>query len=371
MERFARTLSVLTLVLAAGCAALPWPQRSRPDAATALPDGRLDLRGAVHVHTRASHDARGSMRELLRGARDAGLSWIALTEHTRPGGPPPSGTMNGVVLIPGFELKAWGGSLLALGVDARPESYRDPVAVTREVHAAGGLTFVAHLDTSQVTLDDWKAATPDGLEVANLHTAAIETGLLRLGLSTALLPGPLALRPLLRTPRAQLARWEELPGDAIVAGVDAHAKFRLLGWVGTIDTYGRLFRLLTTHVIAREATRPAILEALRAGDSYVAFEGRGRVDHFEFALEDGRAAISAPHAARLALVCDGARTELGITSEVSAPLPAGAERCRAEAWLGNELWVVTSYRRVAEAATRSPAATRAADEARSGTAPPD
>jgi hypothetical protein len=370
MESLSRALTVVTLLLVAGCAALPWPQRSRPGGATALPDGRLDLRGAVHVHTRSSRVARGSVRELLRGARDAGLAWIALTEHTRPGGPPPSGTMDGVVVIPGFEMKAWGGSLLGLGVDARPESYRDPVAVAREVHAEGGLVFVAHLDTSQVTLDDWSAAAPDGLEVANLHTAAIEAGVMRLGLASALLPGPLALRPLLRTPRALLARWEELPADAIVAGVDAHAKFRLLRWVGTIDTYGRLFHLLTTHVVAREATRPAILEALRAGDSYVAFEGREPVDHFEFALQDGRASIAAPRPAELALICDGARSELGVASEASAPLPSGAVRCRAEAWLDGELWIATSYRRVAEP-TRSPAATRAASEARSETASPD
>jgi hypothetical protein len=352
MKRLARALRVPLLVLAAGCAALPWPQRPLPGGATALADGRLDLRGVVHVHTRASHDAAGSLQELVRGARDAGIAWVALTEHTRPGDPPASGSADGVLLIPGFELRAWGGSLLAIGIDARPETYRDPVAATREIHAAGGLAFVAHLDASQVTLEDWIAAAPDGLEIANLHAAAVESGLLRLGLLGTLLPGPLALRPLLRTPRGALARWEDLPGDAIVSGTDAHAKFRVLGGLGTVDTYGRLFRLVTTHVVAREASRAAVLDALRRGDSYVAFEGRGRVDHFGFELADGRVEIAAPHPARLTLVCDGARLELGVASTARGEVPSGATRCRAEAWLGDELWVVTSYRRVVPPAPR-------------------
>ncbi len=346
METLARALGALMLVLASGCAALPWPQGARPGGATVLANGRLDLRGVVHVHTRASHDAEGSLQELVRGARDAGVAWVALTEHTRPGGPPASGSMDGVLLIPGFELRAWGGSLLALGIEARPESYRDPAAATREIHAAGGLAFVAHLDTSQVSVEEWTAAAPDGLEIGNLHAAAHESGSFRLGLAGTLLPGPLALRGLLRTPRAALARWEELPGDAIVSGTDAHAKFRVLGRLGTVDTYGRLFRLITTHVVARDASRAAILEALRAGESYVAFEGRARVDHFGFELAEGHAELSAPRPARLTLVCDGTRLELGIASRARSAVPSGAARCRAEAWLGDELWIVTSYRRL-------------------------
>jgi hypothetical protein len=233
-------------------------------------------------------------------------------------------------------------------VNGRPEFYRDPVAATREIHAAGGVAIVAHLDTSDVDLDAWNAAEPDGVEIANLHTAALESGFFRLGLASALLPGPLALRPLLRTPTAQLERWEELPGDAIVGGTDAHAKYRLLGSIGTIDTYGRLFRLLTTHVVAREVSRTAILDALRRGDSYVAFEGRASVNHFRFELRGNEAHIAAPAPARLMLVCDGSRRDLGIAVEARVELAPHAVRCRAEAWLKDELWIVTSYRRVRE-----------------------
>jgi hypothetical protein len=366
-------VSLVALLLAGstGCAFLPWPQARRSGGVAALRDGRLDLRGSVHVHTTASHDAAGSIRELVRGAREAGVAWVALSEHTRPGGAPAAGRVDGVLLIPGFELRAWGGSLLALGVDTLPESYRDPVAATQEIHAAGGVAFAAHLDTSQLGVDEWVAASPDGLEIANLHSAAVESGILRLALAGALLPGPWALRLLLRTPREPLERWERLSdADAIVGGVDAHAKFRLLGWLGTADSYGRIFRLLTTHVIVSEASRDAILDALRHGRSYVAFEGRAPVNHFRFELDAERIEIQSPRDARLALVCDGVRVELGTAIEARLRTPPGALRCRAEAWLGDDLWIVTSYRRVESDATRALAATTAANAARSVLPPP-
>jgi hypothetical protein len=132
-----------------------------------------------------------------------------------------------------------------------------------------------------------------------------------------------------------------------VGAVDAHAKFRVLGPLGgTIDRYRDMFRTLTTHVLARDASAPALLEALRAGRSYLAFEGLAVVDVFRFEPDPGGFALAAPRAARLRLVCDGVHAaEADAQRAVLAP-PAGARRCRAEALLGSRRWVVTSYRPV-------------------------
>lgn len=43
---------------------------------------REDLRGDLHVHTKAS-DGRHSLAEMVQAARDAGLDYIAITEHSR------------------------------------------------------------------------------------------------------------------------------------------------------------------------------------------------------------------------------------------------------------------------------------------------
>ena len=76
----------------------------------------VDLRGVVHVHTRGSHDSPGTIAEVVAAARSAGVSWVAITEHTRPGELGPWGVIDGVTVIPGFELRSAGASLLAIGV---------------------------------------------------------------------------------------------------------------------------------------------------------------------------------------------------------------------------------------------------------------
>ena len=166
-----------------GCAALPWPGPgpTLPSAHERDAGGWLDLRGAVHVHTRDSHDSPGELDDLADAARSAGIDWVALTEHTRPGEPPASGRIRGVTFIPGYELRAWGGSLLALGIDALPDPHRDPARSIAAIHAAGGVALIGHLERSAVTAEEFAALGVDGIEIANLHAAAKKRGLLQNG----------------------------------------------------------------------------------------------------------------------------------------------------------------------------------------------
>lgn len=342
IERIALALAACAL---SACAALPWPSgRTRLEGARAGAE-LLDLRGAVHVHTRVSHDSRGSIGDIVDAAHDAGIAWVAFTEHTRHARlQPAQGEVEGVLLIPGWEISSAGGSILALGVRDRAGLPHEPRALVDAIHARGGVAFVGHLERSELAQPDrYAEAAPDGIELANLHANANEVRF-RLALGELLLPAPLALRSLLRTPRANLARWAELPGArAIVGGVDAHAKFRALGPLGgTLDRYRDLFRLLTTHVLVRERTAPAILEALREGRSYVAFEGLGAVERFEVTREADGFHLRAPREARLALVCAGVVESEALAADAVLPAPANTERCHAEAWLGDRLWIVTS-----------------------------
>jgi hypothetical protein len=129
--------------------------------------------------------------------------------------------------------------------------------------------------------------------------------------------------------------------------VDAHAKLRLLGFLGgTVDRYRDTFRLLTTHVLARDASQGAILEALHEGRSYLAFEGLAPVAFFRFERVGAGFALELPRPARLALVCRGARPVEADGPAAVLAVPAGATHCRAEARLGARLWAITSYRRI-------------------------
>jgi hypothetical protein len=340
-----RALALSTCaMLAAGCASLPWPGPRRSSGTADAGQGWLDLRGVVHVHTSGSHDSPGTLDEVVAGARAAGVRWVAITEHTKPGIPPPGGDYDGVLVLPGYEARAVGGSLLALGVAERPPRGLPPGELVRFVHARGGAAFVGHFERSRLADPEaYAAAAPDGVEILNLHAQAIARAG-RLALRLLLLPAPIAFRTLLASPRGNFARYEALrDADAIVGGVDAHAKFRLLGRYAPLDRYRDMFALLTTHVLVREPSAPAILAALREGRSYVALEGVAQVERFEFRRRGRAFELAAPRPCRLALVCDG--RESGFRNARAATLlpPAGARRCRAEATLDGRLWIVTSY----------------------------
>ena len=347
--QISRALAAGSLALTlTGCAAIPWPRGALPPAATRTAEGWLDLRGVVHVHTRASHDSPGTVAEVVAAARAQGVQWVALTEHTRPGVLGPHGVIDGVTVIPGFETRAAGASLLAIGVAERPPASKDPGELVRFTHASGGVAVVGHFEHSGLADPAaWRAAGPDAIELVNLHANARERRV-SLGWRVPLLPSATALRALLFVREASRVQWEALPGPPpIVGSVDAHAKFRLLGPLGgTVDRYRDTFRSLTTHVLARDASQAAILEALREGRSYLAFEGLAPVAAFRFEPVAGGFALEAPRPARLALVCQGARPVEADGSRAVLAAPPGAARCRAEARLGERVWIVTSYRSV-------------------------
>jgi len=341
-ERLGIGLAALAL---SACAALPWPSGSMRAEGARGTDEWLDLRGVVHVHTRVSHDSGGSIGEVVDAAHGAGVSWVAFTEHTHDAILlPATGEIEGVILIPGWEVGILGGSILALGIADRTGLPREPRALVEAIHDRGGAAFVGHFERSALADPErFAAAAADGIEIANLHANA-EAVRLSLALGELLLPAPLALRVLLRTPTENLERWAALSqARAIVGGVDAHAKFRALGPLGgTFDRYRDLFRLLTTHVLVRERSATAIIEALRDGRSYVAFEGIAPVDRFEYVREGAAVRVRAPQKARLLLVCEGVVASEATAAEAVLDADEATRHCHVEAWLDGRLWIVTS-----------------------------
>jgi hypothetical protein len=333
------------LVLA-GCAAVPWPRTpfvTGPEAGG--PGALLDLRGVVHVHTRGSHDSPGTLEQVVRAARSAGVAWVAVTEHTQPGRLPPRGSVQGVAILPGYEFHARGGSILAIDVSGPPPSTgRDHAALVHWIHAQGGLAFVGHFESSRLADPvTYRELGLDGIELANLHAAAAARTV-PVVLGALALPNAWGQRALAQTPIENMARWARLPeARTIVAGVDAHSRWRLLGPLGgTFDRYGDVFRVLTTHVLAGGPGPDAVMEALRAGRTYVAWEALGRVDAFGFVAGAQGFRVAAPRPARLALVCDGEEVDSHSGRAALLRPPPTAEWCRAEAWLDDRLWIATS-----------------------------
>jgi hypothetical protein len=345
-----RGIIVVALLLPA-CAAVPWPSTRHPGpsgpAPTATSAPWRDLRGVVHVHTRTSHDSPAHLEDLLRAAERRGIAWLGLTEHAGSGrGAVASGRRGKVTVLPGFEMHVAKGSLLALGIADEPPRTRDAADLVRWVHGLGGVAVVGHLERSRLADPEaFRASGADGVELVNLHALAKQHRW-DLALRALFLPAPLALRALLRTPHDNLARLDALlEVRTLVGGADSHQKLRLLGGLGgTVDRYRDVLPLVTTHVWARDETAESILDALRAGRSYVAFEGIAPVDRLRIDEEGAGFRVEVPGEARLGLICDGVAAASAEGRSVYLAAPAGARRCRVDAWLGERLWIAASPR---------------------------
>ena len=101
-----------------------------------------EVRGAYHLHTTRS-DGRGTLAEVVRAARQAGLQFLVVTDHNvlTPG---EQGYRDGVLVVQGSEVSAPYGHVVALGVPrelSREERQRDAIGTIR---ALGGQAVLAH-----------------------------------------------------------------------------------------------------------------------------------------------------------------------------------------------------------------------------------
>jgi hypothetical protein len=245
--------------------------------------------GALHMHTTHS-DGSGSLEDLARAARDAGLRWIIVTDHDTLAGKGQEGWLHDVLVIVGHEITPDHNHFLALNVDQVVDRGQPPQQFVDEVYARGGFGIIAHPDEQVKNdfkdiyrWDDWavdgpseRDGRPVGIELWNLMSDWGERltrrnkELLfffpRLGLS-----GPTA---------ETLAWWDRLNMSGRrtfgVGGVDAHAFRRRVPW-GTVEIfpYRWIFGTLTNYLLLPEPLSPdaheathQVYAALAAGRSY-------------------------------------------------------------------------------------------------------
>lgn len=113
------------------------------------------LRGIAHVHSRWSYDGCHALDELASHARDRGLDFVLMSEHTR--------TLTadaveafardcdaltaatGVLMVPGLECEATPDFVHVLGYGVRTlVTARTAGAIAAAIRAAGGLPVLAH-----------------------------------------------------------------------------------------------------------------------------------------------------------------------------------------------------------------------------------
>lgn len=264
--------------------------------------------GALHMHTTFS-DGSGTVDDLARAARDAGLRWIIITDHDTLDGLPQAGWRHDVLVIVGHEITPDHNHFLALNVDTVVSREPPPQQFVDEVYARGGFGIIAHPDErikndfkDIYRWDDWavdgpseRAGRPVGIELWNLMSDWGERltrrnkELLfffpRLGLS-----GP--------TPET-LAWWDRLNAAGRrtfgVGGVDAHAFRRRVPW-GTAEVfpYRWIFGTLTNYLLLPEPLAPdpraathQVYAALAAGRSYFVNRLDGDCPELAFSCHGG------------------------------------------------------------------------------------
>lgn len=209
----------------------------------------------------------------------------------------------------------------------------DGPAAADVFRAAGALVFYAH--TEGRSLDEIRATAPDGIEIYNTH-ANIDPDIREaaLGLSpfgfldllTRFTAGANRLEPDLAflsffsENGNAIAKWDTLLAEGMhltgTGGCDAHENsFPSLMPDGERgDSYRRMMRWHTHHLLLGSSDRDGVMEALGAGRLYLAFEALGTPVGFDFlaARVDGSVAEMGEVAA------------LGDTLRVVRPaLPAG------------------------------------------------
>jgi hypothetical protein len=260
--------------------------------------------GALHVHTRRSHDAVGTDSEVARAARAADLDFVLITDHRSRDAPAdqwetPARYSDGVLLVRGQELSLGSdlGRVLVFGLDTVLTRWEDGLdAFARKLEDDTALAVVAH-PRSPRRRDSWRPRETPGIvgwEVfdltdvsrARLTSPWVAYHLLALAVT---LPLGRAHQSLLRLHREGFDQPAVAAFDSLYArrpltalgALDVHAKKRIAGRL--FPPYRPFFKSVVNHVElpaplavdAGEAAR-ALAAALTAGRAFISFgDARG------------------------------------------------------------------------------------------------
>lgn len=333
--------------------------------------GLNEYRAAFHVHCHLSHDSDGTIETIAAAANRVGLNAVILTDHYEPGNVArsPRGLVDGVLFVPGVEVRGGGGSMLSFNLADDYDKAEPLEQRTRRFEAAGGVNVFGHVEK----ITDWNLEPVSGFEIYNLHAQFEVTsrwGLL--GRFLFLFPDSF-FEGAIDTPHDNLRQWDRLLLEgrrlAPLAGHDAHANIRVFGPLGgTIGTYPEILRLFSTRILAPELTAAALASAVRDGKTYVVFDhladGSGLVfsygnpavpddaraicgDEIQYQrdaileVRSPAAGADAAGAGDLVIVVlrDGKPLFRKAGDQLRRPLP-GPGVYRAELYLGGRLWIV-------------------------------
>jgi hypothetical protein len=165
-----------------------------------LRTGPAWFRGDLHCHTHHS-DGKGTLQNLLDRAAEAGLDFLAVTEHNTVSHYPELAAYSGpILLIPGQEITSYKGHANVWGcdrwLDFRAHSPKDMAWVVEQAHRSGALISINH---PKYDGPDWELGQEfdvDGVEawqapwfVSNYESLAFWERMLNAGRRVSLVGG--------------------------------------------------------------------------------------------------------------------------------------------------------------------------------------
>jgi len=303
VKRPVRRRAVQALALLAGLWCLrvalwrPYPVEGGDPA-----DGYARVSGAVHVHTSLS-DGGGTPLDVVAAAREAGLSFVVITDHNTLDAKPHERYRDGVLVIVGSELSTTAGHVLALGIaDPGFRFSGDASDVIADIRDLGGHAFAAHPTSTREDFrwSGWSLPGPWGIELLNGDSQWRAAGSFRLMRMAAAYPfnAPYALAGSLTNPGETLARWDSMLAQRPAAGLmgaDAHQRAAVTRKLAIpFPSYRSVFRLARNHVLLDKplsgdavADGRAVVDALARGRSYVGVDALAPADGVSFVAEAG------------------------------------------------------------------------------------
>jgi hypothetical protein len=282
-------------------------------------------RGVLHVHSYWSHDSEGTLSDIIPAAKNAGIEFVFLTDHTRgnidtiPRGY--KGYYQGVLIEPGSEKQ---------GFDTWPldsaiidwNINKDTIA--KKIVSSGGIIFYAHTEEPH----NWNNPDYQGMEIYNFHTDTKDESLPPQIINFIVNGNKFrhwALREMFDEQTSILALWDSLNTKRKIVGFSAadthenqnirarYLKDGRVEWVGPnanvidtmevkfwnrwllhkpdengwifkwmIDTYKSGFNYITNYVLADTLSVSSLAANLKKGHLFTAFKSLGDAKGFMY-----------------------------------------------------------------------------------------
>ena len=305
-----------------------WMKRKEPQQII----GKEEFKGVLHAHSYWSHDSRGTLPEILQGAKQAELDFIFFSDHAHGKQDTFPRSFHGI--FDGIIMEAGTESSNGLMVNPFESTVLDWNIDTEElignVVANGGLVTYVHTEKEHI----WNNPDYQAMEIYNIHTDLLdEDGILPFAINNVVNGNQYkdwCYREIYDEQTAILSNWDALNMQRRIVGiggVDAHnnQSFRarytedsLVEWVGSnaktlvvrtpnwfdrlmlgapdehgwafkweLDPYFESFNFDNTYVFCDTFSNENIKQNIIEGHAFVSFESLAKANGFQyFSVDD-------------------------------------------------------------------------------------